>query len=302
MNDIFGLSFSNSALQIAHTKQNDDESKLVSIQTFTYPFEFNFEHLFDPDNLNSLANIIKQQKDEKKITDLSLNVSLPLNFAYLKKIALPLDAEQEVIRTQVEWELSHYLPGELSDFKVVKTDSSFAFSSYKEVLFICLNKKIIQNINSIAQLSSSSLSKLVVDSFSVERFLSSNNISNENESQIVFKIDSLQIITHFFIKGQYYISYLNNINPLKKYNFEDKLVKLAKEHYKNVENISEQLPLVDSSDFQVFAYGNSLTDELHKKMQQNFSCPIDKLPVSNYPDVNGSEVANCIEALGSCVS
>lgn len=302
MIDIFGLSFSNSAMQIAHTTKNDDKTKLVSVHSFSYPFEFHFDHLFDPDNLNSLAKIILQEKEEKDLSELVLNVSLPLNFAYLKKIALPLDAEHEVTRKQVEWELSHYLPGELSDFKVVMTDSSFTFSSYKEVLFICLNKKIIQNINSIAQLSNTSLSKLIVDSFSVESYLSSNKISNETVNQIVYKVDLLQLITHFFIKGQYYISYLNNINPLKNYKFEDKLIKLAKEHYKNIENICEQLPLVDNKDLQVFAYGNSLTDELLKKMQQNFSCPVEKLPVSNYPDVNGSDMVNYIEALGTCVS
>lgn len=299
MNDIFGLAFSSSALQIVHLSK--DNPQLVSIKAIAYSFDFDFDHLFEVETIKALSNMIQKEKAEKKIDQLSLYVTLPFNFALLKKIALPLDIDQHLVAEQVEWELSHYLPAELAEYKIVKTDSSFLFSGYREVLFICLPQRIIQNIQLLAKQSQSTLGKLIVENFSLENYLRVNLDLKGDSQQIISKIDALQVITHFFIKGKYYSSYLNNLFPLKNYSYEEKLLKLLKEHYQNIINTCHQLPFIDKKEFMFFAYGDALTRELLKSLQQNFSNPVQNLPCLSFPEYEASEVAQFIEALGTCI-
>lgn len=300
MNNIFALSFSNSNFHIVHLTQNDDQEELLSLNTYDYPFTFNFDNLFEPEQINAIGNIVNQQKERANIDDLSIMVSLPLNYALQKKIALPVDVEQSVINKQVEWELSHYLPGQLSDFKVIMTDSNFEFSGYKEVLFICIRKNIINNINSLAQISNSILSKLLVENFALENFINKRNIINTQKNQILFNIDSIQLISHFYFAGRYYNSYSENINPLKSNTFEERILKLTKEQYLSIKNLNEQLPFGEGKELEVFVYGQALTDSLVEKMQENFSCSVEKFNGSDYSKVENMEIAKYIEALGIC--
>ena len=300
MNNIFALSFSNSNFHIVNFTQNNDHKELISLNTFDYPFTFNFNNLFELENITSIGNIVKQQKEKANIDDLSVMVSIPLNHALQKKIALPIEIDQEIINEQVEWELSHYLPGQLMEYKVIMTNSKFEFSNYKEVLFVCIRKDIISNINSLAQISEGVLRKLLVENFALENFINKQNIINPQKNQILFNIDSIQLISHFYFNGVYYSSYSENINPLKSNTFEEKILKLTKEQYLNIKNLNEQLPFGEGKELEIFLYGQALTDSILKKMQENFSCSIEEFNGANYSNDENMEIAKYVEALGIC--
>ncbi len=300
MTNIFSLSFSNSNFQIAHLIQNDGQAELQSLNSYNYPFTFSFDRLFEKQQIDTLGAIIKQQKEKANIDGLSIMVSLPLNYSLQKKIALPIDVEQNVINDQVEWELSHYLPGQLSEYKVIMTDSSFDFSGYKEVLFICINKEIIKNISTLAQLCDGVLNKLLVENLAMENFLNKKNIFDPNKNQILFNIDTLQYISHFYFAGKYYNSYSENINPLKSNTFIEKALKLSKEQFLNIKNLNEQLPFGKGKELEIFVYGQALTDELYNTMKENFSCTVESFNNAGYSNINDMEIAKYVEALGIC--
>jgi Tfp pilus assembly PilM family ATPase len=301
MIDILGISFSNSALHVAHHSQENSAIHLASLEMIPYPFDFNYDHLFNADNIASLAQLLLELKNKKKIKKALLHVSLPINYVLLKKIALPLEAGEDIVADQVEWELSHYLPGQLSDFKVIKTNSAFSYSDYEEVLFVCLHKQIIQGINQIAQLSQSQLKKLIVDNFALEDYLQNNVDLSQSQNQMVFKIESLQMISHFFIRGRYYISYVNNIFPLKNYQYEDKLIKLLKDHHTSIENLIQQMSLSENNGLALYAYGDALSDDLINLVQQNISGTLSRLPSTNYPGFDVNTIGKSIEAVGACI-
>lgn len=300
MNNIFSLSFSNLNFQIVHLAQNESKSDILSLNTYDYPSGFHFDQLFNTDQISSIAEIIKNQKDKANIDELSIFVSLPLNYSLQKKIALPLNVEQDVLNEQVEWELSHYLPGRLSDFKVIMTDSSFQFNGYKEVLFICVNKKIMDSINLIAQITDGKLRKLSVENFAVENFINKNHLADDNSNQILFNIDKIQMISHFYISGKYYYSYAENINPLKANTFNEQIVKMSKENYLAIKNLNEQLPIGKGKKIKVFIYGQALTNSLVNELSNSFSCPIDIVKGAGYTNINADDAAKYVEALGSC--
>ncbi|MEJ2053848.1 MAG: hypothetical protein P8X42_08015 [Calditrichaceae bacterium] len=211
---------------------------------------------------------------------------------------MPVDVEQNIINEQVEWELSHYLPGQLSDIKVIMTDSSFEYSGYKEVLFICINKKILNYINIMAQLSDSTLSKLLVENFAIENYLLTNKLIDPVKNQILFNIDNIQLISHYFIGGKYFTSYTDNINPLKMNTYNEKVVRIAKEKYLVIKNLNEQLPFGKNKDLEVFVYGQALTELLLTDIQASFSDPVHKPHASNYPNLDSNEVSKYVEGLG----
>ena len=298
----FGLSFSNSALHIIHYAGNNGKSDIESAETFPYPFEFHFEDLLNTKNLQEIGKLVKKFKDELNIKKMELAVSLPLYFTYTKKIALPLDAEDEVIKKQVQWELEHYLPGTLSDFKVVRSDSTFSFNNYEESLFICINKNIINNLSKMAESIDTNISKLTADNFSLDSFLRQNNIIDEKKNQIFLKIDDLNIISHLFIDGKYYISFMDNIYPLRNYDFEEKQLKIAKAQSANIKNLCDHLPFTSSNDLEILVYGNSVNESNYKLIEQNFSYSVRKLNKKHYSAINGDEILKFIEAIGTCIS
>jgi hypothetical protein len=218
MSNIFSLSFSNSNFQIAHHIQNDDQEELQSLNSYDYPFDFSFDCLFENEQIDAMSNIIKQQKGIAKIDNLSLMVSLPLNYSLQKKIALPIEVEQNIINEQVEWELSHYLPGQLSQFNVdtLQFVSHFYFSgkyynSYSE------------NIN---PLKSNTYNEKALKR-SKEQYL---NIKNLNEQLPFGKSKELEI----FVYGQ---AFTDELFGIMKENFSCTVRKFDSSGYLNLDNI-----------------------------------------------------------------
>ncbi|MEJ2543389.1 MAG: hypothetical protein P8Y99_04925 [Calditrichaceae bacterium] len=178
------------------------------------------------------------------------------------------------------------------------TESSFNFNGYKEILFICINKEIIKNISSIAQIGGGDLDKLLVENLAMENFLNKKNIYDPNKNQILFNVDVLQFLSHFYFAGKYYYSYSQNINPLKSNTFNEKAVKISKELFLNIKNLNEQLPFGKDRELEIFAYGQALTDELLNSIKDDFNCTVRGFDNTGYSNINDMEIAKYVEALG----
>ena len=144
MKNIFGISFSNRTFDIAHSIK-EEAAKLISLQSFEYPFPFNYDTLFLDENIQALAAMINSHKLEKDIEQLAIALSLPVNFTFSKRIAFPLESERELITAQVQWELGSYLQGNISDYKIIKKDEVI-LDTYKEILFLAIKKELFEKI------------------------------------------------------------------------------------------------------------------------------------------------------------
>jgi hypothetical protein len=299
MRDIFGISFSNIGIHIVYVSQTDENSKLLFVDTLPYPFTFSYDAFFSKENLNKISTLILKQKADKRINDLELFLSLPINFAFIKRIAVPLDVDGTVLHSQIEWGLRKYLPKDLSEYKIIKTDTEYLYNNYKELVVISIDKSIISKLNEFAVNCGASLKQLVLDNFSIENYLNANNVLDKSTNQLVFRIEKYNIDTHVFINGKYYLSFLDNLNaPSENYTIEEKILELAIERYKQSENLLEQLPFVKQKKLQLFVYGSCLNKKTLKLLTNNFTTKIEELTINKYPDIISNGSSAYIEALG----
>jgi len=164
-----------------------------------------------------------------------------------------------------------------------------------------LKKSLIRTVSELAKMCNASLNSIMLNNFALENFLHRYQLVNPKANQIVFKIGSTSIETHFFVGGRYYASFVDNMNlNAESAEIQETIVNTIRDNYKHFLNLSENLPVIESEQFQTLAYGNALTDELITKLSGDFSAELNKLEIRNYPD-QLSESHNFIEALGTAL-
>ena len=283
MNNLFGISFSESALHIAQSQNGTIES----VKSVPYVFPFGYDTLFSEKNVIHLADMVARRKKAGGLDELGLSVSLPLNFAHIKKVALPLQAGPEVTQAQVEWELNNHLSDDLSEYKIINTHTEFEFQSYREVIFIAIKKEILKAISKIAELTESQLKQIVPANFVVEKLLLKNKVTTNS---LVIKLEKTVIHSQLFVDNKYYFSYMDSTKTQSPNEDEDetqRLFEISKERITHAEKILKQLPFGEQKKLDCFVYGDILTPELEKLFANHFNNPVKKL-LSDYQGISNS--------------
>ena len=281
MTHLFAVSFSNKAMHFAHQEQKD----LKSVKAISYPFNFKLHGLMDKENLEQLADFIKREKDESNIDEAELSISLPGNYAHIKKVAVPVDASNEILFEQVQWELKSYLSEPVENYKVIKTQLEYDYTEYKEIAVICIPKYVIQKLYNFAESSGASLKELVLDTFSIERYLKSKNSINNKAVQIVFKIEKHQLQVDMFLRGKFYLTFFEVHNDLSENEFNaDKIIELSKDRFGYIENHLKKLPFEVPTDRQLYFHGSGLDEKLFESLKKDFSEDSLRLPIVNGND------------------
>lgn len=302
MRDIFGLSFSDSALHISRFSERDDSNDTILVDSIKYPFHYDAGSFFSDENLNLIALKLSDYKIKNQIHDFKLHISLPINFAYIKRIAVPFTEEENILQSQINWELSHYLPGQLSDYKIIKAETEYNLDSYKEVVMICILSSLLERIKQLSVRIKASLQKITVDNFSLENYLKSYRLLDSAINQIVFKIDRSNITTHLFLTGNHYLYFLDKFNDLEAKNSQqDKVIEITKDRYNQIMNILNQLPLPNREKVELFAYGDGFNEKMFRLLSDNFSEKVLSLP--RMAEIPGKDCAHGhIEAIGVILS
>jgi len=238
-------------------------------------------------NVIHLADMVARRKKAGGLDELGLSVSLPLNFAHIKKVALPLQAGPEVTQAQVEWELNNHLSGDLSEYKIINTHTEFEFQSYREVIFIAIKKEILKAISKIAELTESQLKQIVPANFVVEKLLLKNKVTTNS---LVIKLEKTVIHSQLFVDNKYYFSYMDSTKTQSPNEDEDetqRLFEISKERITHAEKILKQLPFGEQKKLDCFVYGDILTPELEKLFANHFNNPVKKL-LSDYQGISNS--------------
>ena len=302
MRDIFGISFSDGALHVSKLSTLDNSSVAISVDSINFPFRYNADSFFSDENLSLLALRLSDYRAKKQIHDFNLHVSLPINFAYTKRIAIPLAEGEKIMQSQINWELSQYLPGQLADYKIIKVDTEFDLDSYKEVVMICIPASFLGRLKQLFAREDASLKKVSLDNFSLENYLNTYRLLDNSRNQVVFKIDNFNITTHLFLHGKHYLHFLDNLNDLKAQSaHENKVLEIAKDRYNQITNILDQLPVPNKDVLELFAYGAGYNEMICQVLSENFSEKIRSLPRANNPSSNEYR-SGYIEAIGVILS
>ena len=297
MKDIFGISLSDIEFQMVHVFAADNLKTIQSLKNYLYLPNTSFNNSLNPENLTHIADIIQKYKTENQVSDMGINFSIPVNLAKTKRIAVPLDADENVLFNQIEWELNNYLGNSKADYKIIKTNNEIVFETYKEILIIAIKKDLIENINILTKKINASLNLLSLNIFSVENYLRANDLVEKTENQIIFKVGKYHLDTYLYIGGEYYFSFTDNIHNDNTDEKNKKILTLTKDRHKKCLNLLDQLPFNTKEDIKSFIYGNGLSKTIYELISDNFSEKIKKLPLDQTSDYQNFDSV-FIETLG----
>jgi len=264
MNNTFGISFSDTAFHLAHVQTDETETRLVSARSFAYPFVFSFETLLEENNLQQLAAIIKSYKDEIGTEPVGLAVSVPVNYGYPKRVAVPIETDAELLGIQAEWELKNYLHGDLSEYKILKTDNEIGFDTYKEIIFLAIKKEIIQKFFKLSEWCEISLSGLKMDFDSLQNFIKKYHPQAATGNQIVLKADGRFLQTHLYINGNYYYSNLDETDGGM-----EAILKSVIKRIESNQTLLAQLPVNNTDNRAIFLAGTAMVPAVTERLRED---------------------------------
>ncbi len=282
MNNQVGIAFSDTFLHTAFVRDGND----LKVNTLPYPFEFSYETLFEEGHLGALAQMltdtietIEGEMSEKP----ALSVSLPMSYVHLKKIALPLEADTELLQHQAEWEFKNYLSGNIDEYKIINSRTEFVLGNYREIVFLAFKKEIISALQQLAELSNMTLKKIVP-----VNFLTADILQEKNElNALVIRLGKQCINAQLFIDGKYYHSYLDSVKNGST-ELEQKLFEISKNRVNTIEEMLKKLPSTQEKKLSFYIYGDGLTPQLEKLFEDQFTDPVIKLQTSQVEQFNSA--------------
>ncbi len=298
MKNIFGISFSDNGMNLAQFRGDAGVSQFIKSSHFPYPFNFRFDSFIKSENFNKLADLILREKGTGALDNLEIDISIPYNFAFVKRVSLPKEITGDLLRVQIEWELNNYLPDDISNYKI-NLGNEFVFDEYREVIVIAIRRSIISELNNFAHRCEGNLSSVSLNNFAVENYLNRHGLITHEKNQLIFKVNNYSIETHFMLSGEYYSSFLDNINTLSGHqNKDQKILEKMVERFKELENLSNQLSAESQKELQIYIYGPSVVDSTFDLLRKNFSIELKRIETDKYP-VDVPNGISDVEAIGS---
>jgi len=266
----FGISFSETAMHFALAREN----KIQSVERMVYPFSFSYSSMFEPQVFAELTNMISEKITNYQVEGATLSIALPMNFVHIKKIALPVLAEPELVKQQVEWELSNFLTEDINNYKVLNTKVEFSVYNYREIIFLAFKKEIVKHLSQMAETCSTSLKKVLPAQYLLTDLI--RNGGEGGQTAMVTKLEKTQISSQLYIDGKYYYSYLDS-TPLTDEANTQTIYRLCKNRHAETKNTVSQLPFSKNQELKCFVYGDGFNIELETLFEKNFSEPVNKL-------------------------
>ena len=299
MNRILSLSFSDQFVHLVHGIVEQSSIEVVSSEKIIFPGGSDIYNIFSDENIDYLAGLVKKEKSAKFINDnITIKISLPFQYSYLKRIAVPVLNDSTEMFSQVRWEFENYLPEKPDNYKVIKTDIIFEYAEYKEIVFIAILKDIIKQLVKLAEKNGDVLGELVLDVFCIERYLRINTLLDFSAIQVVLCVDRYRLTIHIYIGGKYYTTFVDPINPeAQNFSFEDKILEISKDRINQIQNLISQAGFNRGDSQQFFLYNTVMKDALLQRFNQEFDLNFIELPVLGQKQ-NESLINSSLESLG----
>jgi hypothetical protein len=103
---------------------------------------------------------------------------------------------------------------------------------------------------------------------------------------------------HVYLEGKYYTTFIDPINHnLTNFSYNDKVLELSKDRFKQIDNLVAQTGYDESFTRQYFIHGPGLLDPLTEQLKEAFDKPLNRLPVFDQSQSINNKVGS-LEVLG----
>ncbi len=276
MADILGISFSDNEFYLGHSRWQEGQAHITSVQRISYPFKFRYDDLLEAQHIEQIAALIRQEKEAKQFEQASLSIVLPENYAFNKRVAAPLNSEPAILKEQAQWELGALLPGDIASYKIIKTDQTFQMNTYEEYLFVAIRRQILEALQKLAATAEVTLDRVMLEDVAIHQFLKSVGLQRDDKNQLVVKIEQSLIKCFLFNDGKFFHSSFERLFA----NGQDvarKTASLIKRHYNESVTLLDQLSGAGADKLQLLYWGAPVDDRLRVFLSENFKQEISEL-------------------------
>ncbi len=302
MQTIFGISFSTLKFYLVQAHIENGQYRFDTARPFSYPFQFSFDHLFDMAHIKQIATLIKDQNGINWEQGEQLAITIPFNYATLKKVALPNDMDEALKRYQVKWNLENALTHPLDQYKIIETDAVFHYPTYSEHIFICIPQKVIKSLAHFSELLQIPIRNVILSGYAVSNILHHLKKFDNHGNQLILNLDRFAINTHLLINAAYYNSYIDKVGGIERKTLDsERLAGVIIDRYHYIQNFVQEVPLKKSDTMEVFIYGEGLSGELFKDLMNTTN--FDLKPLNTKPFLGNDTLlgvsSSGIEAIGA---
>jgi len=292
MNNTFCLSFSDTAFQLLHIESDDNEKIIKSNHHINYSSPKSPDQIFNSECIAFVSSSINELKEEKGLENFSLSVTLPFNFADIKKVAFPNHSNKEQKRAQIEWELKTTLPGNLKEYKI-SVLNEFDESSFSSAVVVAIKKELLLKLKKVADETKGQIENVFLNCFALENYILHDNRYADDKNFAFLKVNRNTLEYHFFNAKKYFLSQIDSMD-LSSRNKQEVVLELTHERYKNISNLFGQAQ--NEKTFELYLYGCSMNEEIFSSLKNGLSIPVERARINNFP---GQDDYKYVEAWGS---
>ncbi len=296
MDHVISLSLSDRAFQLVYAQTDDSSCHIVKAEEHLYKDDYRPDMLFNEANIRQIADAISALKQESGITENGIIVALPFNQAYTKNVIYPSDETKEEIRQHIAWEFSHSLPEEIDKYRVSVLKQIERDKAISEATVVAISKSMLKTLKEMADNTQSQLQGILINCFSLENYLLREKELKPGDNFIVIKLGEYYLEHHIFFSGNYYSSYVDSIAPTADKSRLQNISDLTRERYKQISQLTAQLPFVNTPTINIIVFGSALTNKDFDTIVSGISSPVSKARLNELP---GRDAFKYLEAYGS---
>ena len=199
------VGFSGNSIRLAAISE---EKKLTYISELETDFDFDREipnHFNDQHLINELSSVIAEKI--KKVPDIdSHGLSVLINTAqtFCTVIPLDMDGEEQIVSSNILWDLSMYFPEEYENFNVnyFRMGKVYDHDSIYKILILAVDKNVINFYRSIFSEFDVNIEIFDTDHFAMGKYINEFYFNKLNEPYAIFGLKPSRIDISVYDKDE----------------------------------------------------------------------------------------------------
>lgn len=274
MENHIGIAFTADAITTSYFKKDPQEQILTGLDKISYPFPYDESNFLKEENIVRLANLLLNHFESSQIDVSSVSISVESNLSLAKMVKIPFNLNDQEEEKHIQWDLQQSLSSDLDEYVYLKSETTFAWESFKEILVIALRKEIIEFFKSLANFAKLNLKNLSSNQLAAEVCFKNAYSEKSDNLNLLYRITHNRLESICLLDGSLYMSNYEKINSVSPRSLNeimlDKITDYAKYVEENFEYVKDNTKKIN----QIFIYGMELTDHLQALLNKNITTPL----------------------------
>jgi hypothetical protein len=307
MDNHIGIAFTPDAITTSCFKKSPEEHILTGLSKISYPFPYDESNFLKEENIVRLANLLLNHFESSHIDVSSASISVESNLSLAKMVKIPFNLNEQEEEKHIQWDLQQSLASDLDEYVYLKSETTFAWESFKEILVIALRKDIIDFFKSLANFAKINLNNLSSNQLAAEVCFKNAYSEKSDNLNLLYRITNNRLESICLLDGNLYMSNYEKINSASPRSLNEIILDRITDYAKYVEENFEYVKDSTTKINQIFIYGMELTDHFKSLLNNNITIPFLTFdPISNLklsPELKTSlntikNVADFVECIG----